>query len=117
MRSHKLDSPISYYAIFLFVRYMPTRLCHWLGKIVVLLVHAFSRRDRNGLACNLSMALDKPVDDPFIRKTVRRTYINYGQYMVDFFLIPHLPPNKIRKFFAYIKGEDILKKALEKEKG
>lgn len=117
MRSHKLDSPISYYAIFLLVRYMPTRLCHCLGKIVVLLVHAFSRRDRNGLACNLSMAMDKPVDDPFIRKTVRRTYINYGQYMVDFFLIPQLPPNKIRKFFAYIKGEDILKKALEKGKG
>ena len=117
MRSHKLDSPIFYYAIFLLVRYLPTMICHWLGKIVVLLVHAFSRRDRNGLACNLSMVLDKPVDDPFIRKTVRRTYINYGQYMVDFFLIPQLPPNKIRKFFAYIKGEDILKKALEKGKG
>lgn len=117
MRSHKLDSPIFYYAIFLLVRYIPTRICHWLGKIVVLLVYAFSRRDRNGLACNLSMALDKPVDDPFIRKTVRRTYINYGQYMVDFFLIPQLPPNKIRKFFAYIKGENILKKALEKGKG
>ncbi len=117
MRSHKLDGPISYYAIFLLVRYMPTRLCRWLGKIVALLVHAFSRRDRNGLACNLSMALDRPMDDPSIRKIVRRTYINYGQYMVDFFLIPQLPPNKIRKFFAYIKGEEIFKKALEKGKG
>ena len=117
MRSHPLDNPISYYAIFLSVRYLPTRLCHWLGKLVVLLVYAFSCKDRNALGNNLSIVLNKPMDDPHIRKTVRQTYINYGQYMVDFFLIPQLPPHKIRKYFAYIKGEEILQKALAKGKG
>jgi KDO2-lipid IV(A) lauroyltransferase len=117
MRSHKLDSPISYYAIFLLVRYLPVRFCHWLGKLVVLTVYAFSHKDRNGLAHNLSIALDRPMDDISIRKTVRETYINYGQYMVDFFLIPQLPPNKIKRFFSDIKGEEILKRALAKGKG
>jgi len=117
MRSHKLDSPISYYAIFLLVRYLPVRFCRWLGKLIVLTVYAFSHKDRNGLAYNLSIALDRPMDDPSIRKMVRQTYINYGQYMVDFFLIPQLPPHKIKSFFSDIKGEDILIKALDKGKG
>lgn len=117
MRSHLLDSPISYYAIFFSVRYLPVRLCHWLGKIVALLVYAFSQRDRQGLASNLSLALNKPPDDPAIKRTIRRIFINYGQYMVDFFLMPQLPPHKAKEFFAHMKGEDILHRALAEGHG
>ena len=117
MRRHILDSPISYYAIFLSVRCLPIRLCHWLGKIVVLIVYAFSQKDRKGLAFNLSLALNRPVDDPTIKRTIRKVFINYGQYMVDFFLMPQLPPRKTRKFFARLKGEEILKNALAKGQG
>ena len=58
MRSHILDHPISYYAIFLTVRYLPVRLCHWLGNVVVLIVYVFSKKDRQGLAANLAAALN-----------------------------------------------------------
>lgn len=117
MRKHTLDSPISYYAIFLTVRYLPIRLCHWLGTMVVLLVYIFSKQDREGLAYNLSLALERPPRDPFIQRTVRRIFLNYGRYMVDFFLIPQLPPYKVKRFFADIRGENILKEALAKGKG
>lgn len=117
MRQHILDNPISYYAIFSSVRYLPTRLCHWLGKLVALIVYAFSRKDRDGLASNLSLALRRPLADPFIRKTIRQIFKNYGHYMVDFFLMPQLPPHKIRRFFAEFKGEEILQSALANGKG
>ena len=117
MRKHALDSPLSYYAIFLTVRYLPVRLCHWLGKMVVLLVYAFSDRDRDGLMNNLSLALNRPPTDPLIRRTVRGIFLNYGHYMVDFFLIPQLPPSKVQKFFADIQGENVLKEALARGKG
>ena len=117
MRKHALDSPISYYAIFHTVRYLPVRLCYWLGKVVVLMVYAFSRKDRHGLAYNLSLALGRPPTDPFIRRTVRRSFLNYGRYMVDFFLIPQLPAYKVKRFFADIQGENVLKEALARGKG
>lgn len=117
MRTHILDSPISYYAIFLSVRYFPVRLCHLLGKIVALIVYVFAKRDRQGLAFNISIALEKAPEDPFIKKTIRRIFINYGQYLVDFFLLPQFPPEKISKFFCRINGEEILKRALANGKG
>jgi KDO2-lipid IV(A) lauroyltransferase len=98
-------------------RCMPVSICHWVGKLVVLIVYTFSHKDRKGLAINLSLALDRPIDDPLIRKTVRQIFLNYGQYLPDFFLIPQLSPRDIRTFFASIKGEEILKKALAKGKG
>lgn len=117
MRRHILDNPVSYFAIFLSARYLPVRLCHWLGKNVALIVYAFSLRDRDGLATNLSLALDRPMGDPFVRKTIRQIFINYGHYMVDFFLMPQLPPHKIKRFFAEFKGEEILQAALANGKG
>ncbi|NVM24463.1 MAG: lysophospholipid acyltransferase family protein [Desulfobacterales bacterium] len=117
MRRHILDNPISYYAIFLSVRYLPIRLCHWLGKLVALMVYAFSRKDRDVLTSNLSLALRTPPSDPFVRKTIRQIFKNYGHYMVDFFLMPQLPPHKIKRFFAEFRGEEILQKALANGKG
>jgi lauroyl/myristoyl acyltransferase len=117
MREHILDNLICYYAIFFSVRYLPIRLCHWLGEIVALIVYAFSRKDRDGLASNLSLALRRPTADPLIQNTVRQIFINYGHYMVDFFLMPQLPSAKIKKFFAEFKGEEILQKGLDNGKG
>lgn len=112
-----LDSPISYYTIFLSVQYLPIRLCHWLGKVVALLVYVFSQRDRKGLASNLSLALKRPIYDTAIKKIVRQIFVNYGQYMVDFFLMPQLPPHKAKRFFAGFMGEEILQDALDKGQG
>jgi lauroyl/myristoyl acyltransferase len=117
MRQHVLDTPVTYYAIFFSVRYLPTRLCHWLGKVVALLIYTFSRKDREGLAFNLSLALNRPVDDPSVRKRVRQVFINYGRYMVDFFLIPQLPAYKTKRYFAYVQGEEILQNALARGRG
>jgi KDO2-lipid IV(A) lauroyltransferase len=88
-----------------------------LGKLVALIVYAFFRRDREGLASNLSLALKRPPADAVIRKTVRQTFINYGHYMVDFFLMPQLPPHKIKRFIAEFRGEEILQSALARGKG
>jgi lauroyl/myristoyl acyltransferase len=117
MRKHILDNPASYYAIFLVVRYLPVNLCHWLGKVVGLIIYTFSKKDREGLGINLSIALDKPADDPTVRKRVRQVFINYGRYMVDFFLLPQLPSHEIKKYFGDIRGEEILQGALKRGKG
>ncbi|MFH1992112.1 MAG: lysophospholipid acyltransferase family protein [Pseudomonadota bacterium] len=117
MRRHILDHPVSYYAIFLASRYLPLSICRWLGKVVALIIYVFSNEDRKSLCVNLSMALGRPAGDPVVRKTVRRLFANYGRYMVDFFLLPQLPPHKVKKFFADIKGEEILKSALTKGRG
>jgi len=117
MRRHPLDHPVSYYAIFLAVRCLPISLCHWLGKVVVLLVFTFSKKDRQGLAVNLAAAMGKAVDDPQVNRTIRQVFINYGRYMVDFFLLPQLPPRKLQTFFSHIRGENVLQEALAKGKG
>ena len=117
MRRHILDSPVSYYATFLVALCLPLNLCRLLGKVTTLIIYAFSKKDRDGLAINLSTALDRPVDDPTVIRTVRQVFLNYGRYMVDFFLLPQLPPEKIKESFADIKGEEILQSALAKGKG
>jgi KDO2-lipid IV(A) lauroyltransferase len=37
--------------------------------------------------------------------------------MVDFFLMPQLPPRETKKYFSFIKGEEILREALAKGQG
>jgi lauroyl/myristoyl acyltransferase len=117
MRRHVLDRPVFYYAIYLSVRCLPVRLCRSLGKAVAMVIYAFSHRDREGFAFNLSIALNRPVDDPLVKRTIRRIFANYGQYMVDFFVMPQLPPHKTARFFAHLKGEDVLQRALAKGRG
>lgn len=117
MRRHILDSPISYYAISYSVRFLPIEICRVLGRVTALIVYGFSHTDRQGLRTNLSLALGKSVDDPLIAKLVRRVFLNYGQYLIDFFLFPRLPLRKIQKFFASIRGEEVLKNALNKGRG
>ena len=117
MRRHILDSPASYYATFFVARYLPVNLSRWLAKVVALIIYVFSKKDREGLAINLSTALDRPVDDPIVRRTVRQVFLNYGHYMFDFFLLPQLPPHKVKNYFADTKGEEFLKNAMAKGKG
>ncbi|MBW1723283.1 MAG: lysophospholipid acyltransferase family protein [Deltaproteobacteria bacterium] len=117
MRRHLLDHPVSYYAIFFSTRYLPIGLCRFLGKIAALSIYALSRKDRLGLSRNLALALDRSPADPLVRKTVRRIFLNYGRYLVDFFLIPQQPPHRIRAFFHRLTGEHILQEALGKGRG
>jgi len=117
MRQHALDNPFSYYAIFFLSRLMPLQVCRWLGRIIALTVYVFSIRDRRNVADNLSMALDLPAGHARIGKIVRRTFINYGEYMADFFCLPQLPPHKARDSFAFLMGEETIQKALENGRG
>jgi len=117
MRAHIFDNPLSYYATFFFVRYVPTGLCYQLGRLVSLIIYCFSHGDREGLARNLSIVLKRPVHSPAIRRMVRSIFLNYGRYMVDFFLTPQLSPRKVEKMFSDIRGEEILKRALARGKG
>jgi len=117
MRTHTLDSPLSYYATFFVVRYVPRPLCYLLGRLVALIIYSFSRADRQGLAGNLAVALAKPAHSSAVRKMVRSVFLNYGQYMVDFFLAPQLSPRKVKRLFSEIRGEEILKRALKRGKG
>lgn len=117
MRRHFLDTPVSYYGIYLFTRYLPAGLCRFLAGIVAGIAYLFSREDRRNFAANLSLALNRPRDDAFIRQTTRRMILNYGQYMIDFFLMPQLPPHKLNAFFSEFLNEEILTAALSKGKG
>jgi KDO2-lipid IV(A) lauroyltransferase len=96
---------------------LPVKLYRLIGKMVAALIYAFSQSDREGLAYNLSLAFDRPPNDPFIRATVRRIFYNYGRYMADFFMMPQLPPAKVKPYFKGIVGETILQQALAKGRG
>jgi len=72
-----------------------------MGRIFVSIVYPFLKKDQSGLAYNLSLALDRPADDPFIRKIIRKIFFNYTEYMADFFMLPQLPPHKARRFFSH----------------
>lgn len=117
MRQHLLDNPLSYYTILMLTRALPMGICRWLGKTVALAVYLFSKKDRQGCAYNLSLALGKSSQDQAIRSIIRRTFANYGEYMADFFLLPQMPSHKIRQSFTYLKGESVIQKALARGKG
>ena len=117
MRRHKLDSPISYYAIYYFVRFVPRKLCRWLGRFVGTLVFVFSERDRVHLSRNFAVVLGKPWNHPQVRRAVRSVFLNYAHYLIDYFLFPQLNERKVRTFFSTVRGETFLKKALAGGKG
>jgi len=117
MRQHILDTPISYYAIFFVAKFLPLKICRWIGKAVALIVYIFSKRDRQGFAANLSIALKSPPESVRVRRLVRRMFANYGEYMADFFRLPQMPPHKAETVFAGLKGEHIIKAALDRGKG
>ena len=117
MRQHILDTPVSYYAIFFLARILPLQVCRWLGRSIAFIVYLFSTRDRKGFATNLSIALNQPVSNLRIRQLVRRMFMNYGEYMADFFCLPQLPRQKARAVFSHLKREEIIRKALKKGRG
>ena len=117
MRQHILDNQVSYYAIFVLARLLPLRICRWIGRVIALTVYIFSTLDRKGFANNLSLALNKPVDHVCIRRLVRRMFMNYGEYMADFFCLPQLPRSKARAVFSHLKREEIIQKALKQGRG
>ena len=117
MRQHILYNPVSYYAIFVLARLLPLRICRWIGRVIALTVYIFSTLDRKGFANNLSLALNKPVDHVCIRRLVRRMFMNYGEYMADFFCLPQLPRSKARAVFSHLKREEIIQKALKQGRG
>jgi KDO2-lipid IV(A) lauroyltransferase len=88
-----------------------------MSKAVVSMVYPFLKDDRRGLAYNLSLAFGRAPTDPFIRQTVRRIFYNYGQYMIDFFIMPQLALPKIQRFLNNIYGEEHLIKALHAGRG
>ena len=117
MRNHILDSPISYHAIYVVSKILPMKLCRSIGKAIALTVYLFSKKDRHGFAYNLSLALGKSREDDSIKKIIRKIFMNYGEYMADFFFLPQQPPHKLQQAFAHLKGESIIQKALARGKG
>lgn len=117
MRNHWLDSPISYYAIYGVSKALPLKICRRLGRMISLTVYLFSGKDRTGFAHNLSLALGRSPQDASIRKLTRKIFINYGEYMADFFFLPQKPPQVIQQSFAFLKGESVIEKALARGKG
>jgi len=117
MRQHILDTPVSYYAIFVLARILPLQVCRWLGRSIAFIVYLFSTRDRKGFATNLSIALNQPVNNFHIRRLVCRMFMNYGEYMADYFCLPQLPRQKARAVFSHLKREEIIRKALKKGRG
>jgi lauroyl/myristoyl acyltransferase len=117
MRQHILDTPLSYYAIFLVARLLPLQICRLIGRAVARIVYIFSTQDRIGFAANLSIAFGRPAGDARIRRLVRLMFVNYGEYMADFFCLPQLPPHKASAVFAGLKREEIIQEALAQGRG
>jgi lauroyl/myristoyl acyltransferase len=82
-----------------------------------LTVYLFSAKDRLGFAHNLSLALGRPPQDASIQRLTRKIFINYGEYMADFFFLPQKPPQIIQRSFAFLKGKSVIQTALGRGKG
>ncbi len=66
-------------------RIIPVTICYFLAEIVGRVYYLFAKNDRVELADNLRIILGKDKDEKLINKHIRRIFVNFGKYLVDFF--------------------------------
>ena len=115
MRAHSLNHYLAYQAIIHTVKRITPPMSYGLARCLALLLYRVLANDRQNLICNLTVALGG--DTVLARKTCLKLFQNYGQNLVDYFLLPLLPPEKLDDYYYPQIGEIHLEEALKKRKG
>lgn len=76
---------------------VPQRVRWWFGATIAEIIYWCWAEKRIATQKNMSIVLDLPLRHPQVRRTARRSWRNYGHYLVDFFDLPNHPPSYYRE--------------------
>lgn len=98
-------------------RLMPRRLQRWMGWPVGLLLYLLLPEPRAAVARNLATIGGGRYSAIEIRRLVLRTLRHYGQYLLDYMILPHLGDRGLGSLIVRIDGRERLTRALEEGRG
>ena len=117
MRTHLLDRPIVYRQTLRVVRALPTPIAYGLARLISALIFLFSRRDRRHVLHNLSVIFTNGPPPVGRRRLLWRFFQNYGIYVVDFFRLFAMSPERTRACARLYEGRHHLDAALAAGRG
>ncbi|MDP9237073.1 MAG: lysophospholipid acyltransferase family protein [Chloroflexota bacterium] len=91
----------------LLTRPLPLRLGYWFGERVALICYwVIFPRHRKALNANLAHVLQS--DDPrFVDAVARRTFRNFGKYVIDFIHFPVITPEEVRQRLRFDQWDEL----------
>jgi KDO2-lipid IV(A) lauroyltransferase len=115
MRSHPFDHYWAYQAIIQAVKRIPPPLAYSLARGLASFFFLLLPADRRNLIANLTVVFEG--DTARARTTCLKLFKNYGQYLIDYFLLPQLPFEKLKEYYSPQIGEVYLHTALQNGRG
>jgi len=97
-----------------FIHLFPRRFMLWLAILVGSFYWAVMKKDREMVNRNLSRILENPAD---LRKKVRRTFIHYAKYLVDYTQMDLLRKKNFSYLIYGFQGREHIDRALARGKG
>jgi len=108
------------YYLFKFGQFMvllfPLKFSYAIAAAIGFIYGHISRRDRKAIFDNLKVVLGDKVGDRTIRVYVRRCFINFAKYLVDFFRFSLIDKEYIDKHVIF-EGIENIEEALKTNKG
>ncbi|MCZ6688232.1 MAG: lysophospholipid acyltransferase family protein [Planctomycetota bacterium] len=98
-------------------RLLPRRLQAWLGAPLAVLSLLFFPRSRKAIARNIEIVGGGKFSRGEIRRLTYRTFRHYGQYLLDYMLLPHMGRKELQAVIPRMEGEEELRRALQRGKG
>ena len=93
---------------------LPRRLMLWMAVLTGNLYWAVMSKDRDMVHRNLSRVLENPLD---VKKAVRRLFINYAKYLVDYTRMDLLREDNFRHLIEAFQGKEHIDQAFSLGKG
>ena len=93
---------------------LPRRFMLWLAVLVGNFYWLLMRKDREMVRRNLSRILENPSD---VGRTVRRTFVYYAKYLVDYTRMDLLRENNLNSLVHAFQGKEHIDRALSQGKG
>ena len=113
------SSYFSYRIAQLVCRWLPRRFAYWLAMRIADRFYMKDGRGRRAVAANLAQILraqDIYASEETLRQMARRTFRNFGKYLVDFFTFSRMTPAEVRRLVS-IEHMVHLKEALRLGRG
>jgi len=99
-----------------FVRLMPINFSLFLGRQLGRLMYCLDAKHRALGYANIKKALGEELSPKKVRAITKKFYLNFGQNIIEIFLIPLFDKKYLEKFIE-VEGRENLEKAFKKGKG
>jgi KDO2-lipid IV(A) lauroyltransferase len=106
--SFKLIGPI--------IRFLPKRINIYLGKALGLLLYYFDIKHRAIAYANIKRALGSDLSLREISRVTKRFYLNFGQNLLEIFLIPTINRQYFKRYIQ-VEGAQYITEAFKRNKG